>query len=219
MVRAGVVVGLALVLGACDPDYGVADGGREPSDGSSMATDGSGGDEDEESADSGEGGSDDDGADDDGAGDDGSNDDGSNDDGASDDGSNDDGSSDDGSNDDGASDDGPGGASDGGDASVFENDVVPIFSARCGCHTDGSPSAGLDLSPGAAYDALVGVSSSAALDYVTPGSAADSYLVHKMQGTHGSVAGGGGSTMPPGAGSIPGEEIDTIIAWIEDGAL
>ena len=214
MKRAGVVVGLFLVLGACDPGYEII-GDDEPADGASSGAteDEEGDDSAEEGADASEGSNDEGGRHDGSGGDETGGD-------AGDEGSNDEGSNDDGSNDDGdgTTGDEPGG-SEGEDATVFAQEIVPILQARCGCHASGSPSAGLDLRPDAAYDSLVGVPSSSSLPYVTPGSAEDSYLVHKMLGTQLEVVGGGGGRMPPGAGVIPEGEIDAVIAWIDDGAM
>ena len=223
MVKAGWIVGLAVMLGACVSEYTVIeDEAQEPWDGSDPDTDGDeeGDEEGEDSADSGDGG------DGNGGNGDGGNGGGGNDDGGNDDGGNGDGGTGDGGNDDGgANDDGgttgdvPGGESGGGEATVFEQEVLPILQAQCGCHAGGAPSAGLDLNANAAYGELVGGSSSSALPMVTPGSADDSYLVHKLQGTQSSVAGGGGNIMPPGGSGLPAADIQVVIDWINDGAL
>lgn len=224
MVRAGWVVGLAVMLGACVSEYTVIeDEAAEPWDGSDPQTGGDESDDEsgDESADSDDGGGGNgDGGNGGGADDDGGNGDGGSDDGGSDDGANDDGANDDGANDDGGTTGGvPGGDDGGGDASVFQQDIVPILQAQCGCHLGGAPSAGLDLSATAAYDQLVGAPSSSALPMVTPGSADDSYLVHKMQGTQSGIAGGGGNPMPPGGSGIPAADLQVVIDWINDGAL
>lgn len=124
----------------------------------------------------------------------------------------DDGADDDGADDDGAAD----GADDGSEALSFETDIAPILAQSCSCHAGGVPSAGLDLSPEAAYAALVGVMSAAGIPFVTPGDSGQSYLVNKLDGSHADV-GGSGAKMPMG-GELPGEQIDTIADWIDAGA-
>ena len=114
-------------------------------------------------------------------------------------------------------DDDPGDDDDDDSAAVsFETDVAPILAQSCGCHTGASPSAGLDLSPEAAYDALVGAMSGAGIPFVTAGDASQSYLINKLDGSQGDV-GGSGVRMPMG-GELPDGEIDTIADWIEAGA-
>ena len=134
------------------------------------------------------------------------------DDGGDDDDDDDDDDGDDDDDDDGAAD----GADDGSEALSFETDVAPILAQSCSCHSGGSPSAGLDLSPEAAYAALVGVMSAAGIPFVTPGDSGQSYLVNKLDGSHADV-GGSGAKMPMG-GELPGEQIDTIADWIDAGA-
>lgn len=96
----------------------------------------------------------------------------------------------------------------------FAGDIQPIFSARCiGCH-GAAGQAGLSLDEGAAYAALVGVTSTEvpASKRVEPGDPAASYLVEKL-GPAPSV----GDTMPLG-GSLPAAELALISAWIAAGA-
>ncbi len=119
-----------------------------------------------------------------------------------------------------------------GDALHFTPDVWPILQANClRCHetADGemtpgppSPKPGLVLGaddPAFAYDALINKPAVFApgLIYVEPGSVATSYLFHKLAGTQASVGGVGGS-MPPG-GMLVADEMATIEAWIDAGAL
>lgn len=99
-------------------------------------------------------------------------------------------------------------------------DIQPLWDANCtdaGCHSDSDAAGGLSLVSG--YDALVDVASpgGAELPLVSPGSSADSYLWHKLEGTQTSVTGGGGSQMPFG-GTLTPDELTTIQAWIDGGA-
>ena len=52
--------------------------------------------------------------------------------------------------------------------------------------------------------------------WITPGDPANSYLLHKVSGTHFSV-GGGGNVMPPGGG-FSSSDIADIEQWIIQGA-
>jgi hypothetical protein len=94
----------------------------------------------------------------------------------------------------------------------------PILSPKCSCHI--GPSGGLTMGADAAtaYAALVGVKSTgaAALNYVTAGDSAASYIINKLEGTQ-VEAGGGGGMMPQG-GMLSADEIATIAAWIDEGA-
>jgi hypothetical protein len=93
-------------------------------------------------------------------------------------------------------------------------DIAPIFETQCTfCHNSGFASGGFDMS---FYDAMFGTSS-VGLPYVQPGSPGESYLWLKMEGTH-ADAGGGGTIMPPG-GALDSGTLDTVFAWIADGAL
>ncbi|MEM9455877.1 MAG: hypothetical protein AAGF11_16985 [Myxococcota bacterium] len=108
--------------------------------------------------------------------------------------------------------------SDGGQAGVFQREIVPILLTYCGCHLGVAPSGDLDLSPSVAYDVMVGAPSTSALLMVAPGSADDSYFIHKMEGTQGSVPGGWGTPMPPSGSSLPADDLQVIIDWVNDGA-
>lgn len=98
-----------------------------------------------------------------------------------------------------------------------EADIVPIWQEVCGtsCHLlddDG----GLTL----AYENLVSVPSEDVpeMNRVEPGSLEDSYLWHKIEGTHLSV-GGAGSTMPRGLLELKPKQRQKIERWITEGAL
>ena len=95
-------------------------------------------------------------------------------------------------------------------------DVQPVFYASCsGCHA-GPPGFGFDKP-----EQIVGVSSVQvpSMFLVTAGDRANSYLYHKIDGTHLSV-GGSGQRMPRGGyPALPQVDIDLIGAWIDGGAL
>lgn len=118
--------------------------------------------------------------------------------------------------------DGTGPGNDTGGGATFAADVQPILTANCalsGCHAGTSPQQGMNLAAGQAYLNIVSVQSMEvpSLFRVAPGQPDSSYLVHKIQGTQASV-GGGGSQMPLGGAPLSQEQIDTIRAWISDGA-
>lgn len=107
----------------------------------------------------------------------------------------------------------------------FGGDVQPIFTTNCalsGCHAGSSPQEGQNLEDGQAYSNIVNVpSNQSALDRIEPGRPDDSYLVHKIQGTQGTV-GGSGDRMPQGCSGdacLSQAEIDLIRLWVSEGAL
>ncbi|MCB9702208.1 MAG: hypothetical protein H6711_09955 [Myxococcales bacterium] len=111
------------------------------------------------------------------------------------------------------------GGSTSGGGSGYAGAVYPIFSANCSCHVAGSPG-NLSLKDSlTAYAALVGVPSSqnGAMDRVAAGDAANSYLIHKLDGTHLDV-GGSGVQMPQGVAPLSTADMTTITDWIEGGA-
>jgi len=98
----------------------------------------------------------------------------------------------------------------------FGSDVEPILEANCNCHFDGAPA---ELSFTDAYANLVNVASTeaAGLDRVEPGVLDDSYLWHKLSGTH-IAAGGSGDPMPAPTGGLAAGSLAVIEAWISGGA-
>lgn len=112
-----------------------------------------------------------------------------------------------------------------GHASVsFVGDVLPVLDRECGCHRPGAGGsgapAGLNLDDDVAHEMLVGVPATGApLDRVVPGRPDDSYLFHKLAGSHTEV-GGGGARMPAGPEATALEPADrlAIESWILDGA-
>lgn len=96
----------------------------------------------------------------------------------------------------------------------FRNDIQPIFDANCVvCHMNGATQGGLTLESGSSYQALVRQASrQSALQLVSPAKPDESYLIHKLKGTHLKV-GGKGSAMP-----MDNKLIDTVGVWIKEGA-
>jgi len=105
---------------------------------------------------------------------------------------------------------------------TLSGDVQPIFTANCAfsdCHAGPDAVLGQNLSEGQAYGSIVNVTSQEApsLKRVLPDFPDSSYLVHKIQGTQGTVGGSGGR-MPLGGTPLTDEQIATIRAWITAGA-
>lgn len=103
----------------------------------------------------------------------------------------------------------------------FTSNVVPIFEKRCslgGCHSLATRQAGLALTAGAAYDALVNAPATLRppLVRVKPGQPAESWLV-AMIGPD-DAARHGVSRMPLATQPLTANQIATIIRWIEQGA-
>ncbi len=99
--------------------------------------------------------------------------------------------------------------------------VEGIFARSCGgsaCHVgEPSPAAGLDLSPGKVRASLVDVAARGRTDLalVVPGDPGTSYLWCKLIGT---CAGREGSRMPSQTAALDDAELETVRAWIADGA-
>jgi hypothetical protein len=108
------------------------------------------------------------------------------------------------------------GESTGEPAPSFARTVQPILDANCSCHFDGAPA---ELSFASAYADLVDVPSTEAvgLDRVEPGAPDQSYLWHKLSGTHLGV-GGTGDPMPAPSGGLGAGSLATVEAWILGGA-
>lgn len=99
-------------------------------------------------------------------------------------------------------------------------EIWPIIEQNCGCHDSANHPSGLTMpDEDTAYANLVGVTSSQAapLALVEPASAADSYLWHKVNGTHLEV-GGSQDRMPKNQAALPALQVDRIAQWIDDGA-
>ncbi len=113
---------------------------------------------------------------------------------------------------------------DGGDEVTLSQDVQPIFTGNCastGCHAGSDPKEGMSLGEGLAFSNVVNVAARQLLSMnrVTPNQPDNSYLVHKVQGTHLDVdVGGSGSRMPLDRSPLSQSDIDLIRAWIQAGA-
>lgn len=105
----------------------------------------------------------------------------------------------------------------------FSRDIVPMFVESCtSCHTGAAPregSANLNLEPQFAYGDLVRVLSGQVptMARVMPNDPDNSYLLHKLMGTHADV-GGRGQRMPRGADPWTEEQIELVRLWILQGA-
>jgi parallel beta-helix repeat protein len=99
--------------------------------------------------------------------------------------------------------------------------IQGMFTTRCAsCHTSGSSGnlTGLnDYNTG--YNNIENVPSSElpSMDRVEPNNSAQSYLMHKLDGTH-VTAGGSGVRMPLGGPYFTQTELDGVRAWINTGA-
>ncbi len=93
-----------------------------------------------------------------------------------------------------------------------------IFSAHCtGCHGGSSPSAGMSLESGNAYESLVNHASGEkqGATRVSPGDPANSYLIQKLQGDPGIV----GLRMPRnGPPYLTDDQVNLVKSWIQAGA-
>lgn len=113
--------------------------------------------------------------------------------------------------------------------SFFQSTVVPIFEGRStssaqactNCHIGNPGAGGLNLQAGNAHGELVNVPAQATgvtIDRVEPNSVANSFLIHKLEGTQGSVGDAGGQ-MPLNETPLPANpHVDDIKTWINDGA-
>ena len=91
-----------------------------------------------------------------------------------------------------------------------------VFTPTCavtGCHAGSQPQEGLDLSASKAYQNLVNAKSrqKPELFRIKPGDAANSYIIHKISANDFAV-------MPP-TGRLAAAIIDSVRAWIDQGAL
>jgi hypothetical protein len=103
----------------------------------------------------------------------------------------------------------------------FSVDVAPILTSSCsqgGCHGRMAPKEGLSLTSDQAFDALVGVTAAQCSDgrqRVVAGDVANSYLIDKLLGVDLCK----GTRMPKAGQGLPASDIETIAAWICNGAL
>jgi hypothetical protein len=99
---------------------------------------------------------------------------------------------------------------------TFESIQANVFEPLCShCHAGANAPAGLRLDAANSYAMLVGIASVERpnLRRVAPGDPANSYLIHKLEGTQAI-----GERMPAGLPPLPQADIDVIRQWIADGA-
>lgn len=114
-----------------------------------------------------------------------------------------------------------------GDAAPdFDTEIQPILESACLCHFSATPGGDmtapyLNLNAGFGVGELVDVDSVQvpSMKRVTPGDLANSYLVHKLRGTHVDIGGPDDTTAMPPLGPLPEDDIAQIEAWIVGGAL
>ena len=107
-------------------------------------------------------------------------------------------------------------------APSFSADIQPILDRRCsigGCHSLATAQAGLTLTASASYESLVGVPSSLRPQFarVAPFDAPNSWLI-RMIGSD-PAARFGHQRMPLASMPLTPNQIQTIVNWIEQGAL
>lgn len=97
---------------------------------------------------------------------------------------------------------------------AFERELAPLLNDCVGCHHSGTePSGALDLSDLWTLDGVE--SSQVEMPLIASGNHIDSYLWHKVAGTH-SVAGGLGQRMPVNV-QWSQEDVDVLAQWIDLG--
>jgi hypothetical protein len=103
---------------------------------------------------------------------------------------------------------------------AFETIQDQVFTPICSkCHAGAGAPEGMQLTEGVAYSMIVDVPSQEVptLDRITPGDAADSYLVQKIMGTAAV-----GAQMPDGCPvtqpCLSQATIDMIVQWVDEGA-
>lgn len=116
---------------------------------------------------------------------------------------------------------GDGSDSDTSGALTFDAAIWPILQMRCSCHLAGANeglNGNLAFPMDTAYDALVGAPSIdvPTMNLIEPNDPANSYFLHKINGTQADVGGAGGQ-MPPG-GMLDAADVQTIEDWINAGA-
>jgi hypothetical protein len=110
-------------------------------------------------------------------------------------------------------------------APYFDADIQPILESACLCHFSAMPGGDmtapyLNLNAGFAVGELVDVDSVQvpSMKRVAPGDLDNSYLVHKLRGTHVDVGGPADTDRMPPLAPLPDEDITRIEAWIAAGA-
>lgn len=104
----------------------------------------------------------------------------------------------------------------------FSEDIQPIFTLRCGtssCHTLATHQAGLNLAPGYAYDQIVDRRARFRPSWklIVPSKADSSFLIETLYSDtarHPEI-----SRMPLGREPLTPNQIQTIINWVNLGAV
>jgi hypothetical protein len=108
-----------------------------------------------------------------------------------------------------------------GDGLGHAADIQPIWDANCvtGCHTPGGEASGWFVLSGDPYDTLISQASFEldGMQLIVPGVPEQSYLWHKINGTHLAIGGVGNRMPPPPASGLPQAAIDAIGQWILEG--
>ncbi len=102
----------------------------------------------------------------------------------------------------------------------FSEDLLPTLKARCAvCHMTGAEPGGMSLTPERAWSDLVGRQAVGlpSMQRVSPGNPQNSYLMHKLWGTHRDV-GGNGSRMPLHQPPLTGATLADFETWVTAGA-
>ena len=103
----------------------------------------------------------------------------------------------------------------------YASTIQPLWNTYgCpGCHVANNPPANLSLTAALSYGQIVNHASTQvpSMFRVTPFSGANSYLLHKLNGTQGTVGGSGGQMPAIGCCISPGDTT-TITNWINSGA-
>jgi len=102
----------------------------------------------------------------------------------------------------------------------YERDIFPIHSGICGragCH--GVPSGnGLEFpDPDRGYMNIINVPGKDGIEFIVPGEPENSYMWHKLAGTH-LLIGGTGSQMPGSGESLCPQDFALFYRWILEGA-
>ena len=100
---------------------------------------------------------------------------------------------------------------------TLAGEVGQLMASRCeGCHNATLAEGGLDLQTDLLAATLrVGSTQALEMELISGRDHLQSYLWHKINGTHG-IAGGSGSNMPLG-GQLSAEEIEMLAYWIDIG--
>jgi len=102
----------------------------------------------------------------------------------------------------------------------FSQDIQNIFNLNCVvCHQGTNAPEGLSLEAGVSYQNIVNKDSAQSfLMLVSIGNNEESYLWHKLNGTHRDI-GGSGLQMPYNLPPLTQDKLDLVKKWINEGAL